>query len=425
MDKENRARQFMPFDALKGFREALGQKEKDLLKVERHETTREHALYLEAKLSKIRKGNKIKITYYDNGFYLTKIGLVSLVDYVNSKIIINKNVISFNDILKINPIKKNSNILIQTLLILTLPIVMVSGCVFPNNSNQSSVATPNETEENIEIIAYVDGLKAATFETNDDNDYKISEPVLATKYMNTGDPSSNEYFYGWFLDEKFNQPLLSDYQFKNDSEIFSKIINKYSLDVKYTINNGNATITSIGESGDRVIIVPDYINGFPVVELANEIFKDRVELTEVIISNGIKKIGDMAFYGCEALTKVSMPDSIVSIGLDAFHGCSSLVDVNIPENLTTIPNNAFINCKSLKSIMISNSVTNIGSGAFYNCELLTDVVIPDSVIKIGTNAFYNCDSLESIKCEATTKPEGWGDSWNAGCSAEVIWDYQK
>lgn len=41
MDRINRAKQFMPFDALKGFREALAQKEREMLSPKKRKASAE------------------------------------------------------------------------------------------------------------------------------------------------------------------------------------------------------------------------------------------------------------------------------------------------------------------------------------------------------------------------------------------------
>lgn len=46
--------------------------------------------------------------------------------------------------------------------------------------------------------------------------------------------------------------------------------------------------------------------------------------TEVVIPEGVEKIGDSAFYCCTNLTTINIPDSVMSIGISAFEGCENL-----------------------------------------------------------------------------------------------------
>ena len=56
----------------------------------------------------------------------------------------------------------------------------------------------------------------------------------------------------------------------------------------------------------------------------------------VAIPNGIKKIGESAFFKCKALKNVIIPTSVTSIEDSAFFGCSSLTSIVIPNSVTSI-----------------------------------------------------------------------------------------
>ncbi len=140
----------------------------------------------------------------------------------------------------------------------------------------------------------------------------------------------------------------------------------------------------------------------------------RAYIKRVVIQQGVRAIGDRAFYYCENLTSVTIPDSVTSIGVETFSGCSGLTSVTIPDGVTSIGDYAFAYCVSLTSVTIPDSVTSIGDYAFSGCSGLTSVTIPDSVTSIGDYAFAYCVSLTSA-----TIPEGVtsiGNSAFSGCS---------
>ena len=179
------------------------------------------------------------------------------------------------------------------------------------------------------------------------------------------------------------------------------------------IINSNATLSN------------DY--SFDDIKLKN---KFGSQVTEYIIGEDVKRIGERAFQGCSSLTSITIPNSMTSIGSFAFMDCPQLSKVNIseigawcnisfednplkyarhlylngqlvtnlviPSSVSTIGKNTFNNCSDLSSVTIPNSVTTIGEGAFSGCSGLTSVTIPNSVTTIGSYAFNGCSGLTSV-----------------------------
>ncbi len=75
MPVSQRAKQFMPFSALKGLYEALSEKEKII--VPKPELSEEKAEEIDQKLHQIQKGKIITVVYYDDGEYLKITGMVA------------------------------------------------------------------------------------------------------------------------------------------------------------------------------------------------------------------------------------------------------------------------------------------------------------------------------------------------------------
>ena len=70
-----------------------------------------------------------------------------------------------------------------------------------------------------------------------------------------------------------------------------------------------------------------------------------------------------AFYGCTGPTEVVIPDGVTRIGAYAFEGCAGLTEVVIPER-----------------------VTSNGTWACYGCTSPTQVAVPEGRV-IGASAF--------------------------------------
>ena len=70
MNRQERAKQFMPFDALKGLKEALQAKEEKLTRVAKRELTEEQEENLSEIISQLEKGMLVKATFYYKGHYV-------------------------------------------------------------------------------------------------------------------------------------------------------------------------------------------------------------------------------------------------------------------------------------------------------------------------------------------------------------------
>lgn len=96
MSREDRAKQFMPFAALKGYPEALLKKEKII--VPKAELTEEYARLLDEKLKRIKRNQVITVIYFCHGEYLKKTGIVSRIDETARVLKIVNTKILFDDI---------------------------------------------------------------------------------------------------------------------------------------------------------------------------------------------------------------------------------------------------------------------------------------------------------------------------------------
>ena len=111
------------------------------------------------------------------------------------------------------------------------------------------------------------------------------------------------------------------------------------------------------------------INGY----CARKLFKENIEVTEIIIPETFTSIPEYTFTNCSALTSVTIPNNVTSIGRCAFQNCSSLTSIEIANGVTSIEFNAFNKCESLTSIVIPSNITEIQGNAFTGCSSLTSV----------------------------------------------------
>ena len=100
IDELQRAKIFMPFDALKGLRQALKEKEKIVTK--KVDLTQEDIEEISKTLLQIKKRQMVRVTYYDGENYTKIVGLVAKIDYITKVLTVVQTNIKFENILEIS-----------------------------------------------------------------------------------------------------------------------------------------------------------------------------------------------------------------------------------------------------------------------------------------------------------------------------------
>lgn len=147
---------------------------------------------------------------------------------------------------------------------------------------------------------------------------------------------------------------------------------------------------------------------------------DKDSCVDVVVPEGIIRMGCCAFANCPNLTRVVLPDSVERLDERLFEGCTSLTSVLLPIAIKSISRYAFARCVNLKSINIPADVRVIGEAAFKGCTGLTEVVIPEKVTHLAKSVFSGCTALRKV-----VLPEGLldiGECAFNGCSSltEVV-----
>ena len=176
---------------------------------------------------------------------------------------------------------------------------------------------------------------------------------------------------------------------------------------KYTENNGEVIITGLKEGvADASIVIPETIDGMPVVEIVPWAF-ESTSIVDIKIGENIRKIGDDAFYSCEKLSSVTWNHKCDVIPDFCFLGCSNLTQfdfsdikkigqyafeksglqkVFLPENIKIIELGTFIECSGLRSVSWNCTCDVIPALCFYMCPNLTNFDF-SSIKKVGQYAF--------------------------------------
>ena len=101
MTREQRAKQFMPFDAMKGLQEALRDREERHDRVEKHEISEEDQEVNSVVLSKLSKESKVRINYYCHFHDVEKVATVTAISYSYRFLKLDEEKVFFDDIYSI------------------------------------------------------------------------------------------------------------------------------------------------------------------------------------------------------------------------------------------------------------------------------------------------------------------------------------
>lgn len=110
-------------------------------------------------------------------------------------------------------------------------------------------------------------------------------------------------------------------------------------------------------------------------------------VTDIVLPEGVTRIGQGAFYNCTSLVNINMPSTVTEIGPHAFNNCSKMtMPLIMPENVTSIGNSAFKGCTGLTSVYWNAiSIDGIGTASappFYGCKNISSVVFADNVKRL-------------------------------------------
>ena len=222
-------------------------------------------------------------------------------------------------------------------------------------------------------------------------------------------------------------------KFENDTATISgtgDMWDYYDNGYDYTNKHQNPFI---GKSGIEKIIIEDGVTSVGS-RLLNQ-YENSGSVENISLGKDIKRIGKLAFSGCnnikqfllpigleeidesafeywKSIDKIVIPDTVKNLGKECFLGCFNLNSVELSQNLKDIPEGVFASCINLSEIELPTTLKSIGANAFYNCKSLTEIGLPSGIESIGGRAFHDCSSLMSITLPKTLKALGDDVFWN-------------
>lgn len=149
-----------------------------------------------------------------------------------------------------------------------------------------------------------------------------------------------------------------------------------------------------------------------VTQLWNHCFHSCRYLTEIVIHEGVNKIGTFAFWGCSSLTTMHIPSSAsITVGSCLIGYCPSLESITVGENNTTVcsvdgvlysKNMQQLNCyppAKKGEIEIPESVKIFVNLCFSKNASLTSFNLPVHVTQLNSCPFAACENLTEFSVD--------------------------
>ncbi len=174
-------------------------------------------------------------------------------------------------------------------------------------------------------------------------------------------------------------------------------------DFEYSVEDGTVTITKYTGTSE-VVTVPAQMDGMDVVAVGDNTFEENKIIKEVILSDGIKRMGNAVFYHCTALEHVTFPNTLEWIGRWGFDECNALTSLRIDQTSDLeVDGYAFAGAPNLKTIELIGENTVFVGGSFYGCNGLETVAFGTKVrAKDGGDAnLSHCPKLKTILVSAS------------------------
>ncbi|MCM1144895.1 MAG: leucine-rich repeat protein [Blautia sp.] len=211
-----------------------------------------------------------------------------------------------------------------------------------------------------------------------------------------------------------------------------------SSDADFVITDGVLT----GYNGTATeLIIPD-----GVTKIGDNFLKDNQTVTSVVFSAGVEEVGNYAFRNCTALDTVTLneglvkigsqafegaafgkklstgaiekssltiPGTVQSIGTGAFHECAYLREILFEDGETITLSidgvdwqKTFADCESLERVVLPKRLKTLPQYTFYKCANLKEVTLQEGLVEIGNHVFEDCPSLEEILFPSTVTTVG-------------------
>lgn len=203
----------------------------------------------------------------------------------------------------------------------------------------------------------------------------------------------------------------------------------------FTVDSVTYAITSEKTAGVykvntklKEVIIPETIqfeeNNYTITTVEERAFYWS-NATKIVIPNTVTELKYAAIYSCDELTDLTLSENLKKLGANSLAYLDQIESITIPEGVEIIPENCFARNEKMTTINLPSTIKEIGDGAFYKVAInnftvpeeckkigknvfqlaknLTNVTFNENIEEIGDGAFRECHSLSSINLHALNK----------------------
>ncbi len=156
--------------------------------------------------------------------------------------------------------------------------------------------------------------------------------------------------------------------------------------ITYITGEGEITtqqVTSVSQNNAiKSVILTDRCTG-----IGDYTFFNCPVLTSITISNTVTSIGVSSLSYTPSLKHISLPNSLKEIKSQALENCG-LTELIIPEGTKSIGNNSVRQCDNLETIVLPSSLEKIGSNFLSDCYKVKTVKLYGKVSRIFNGLDY-------------------------------------
>ena len=206
--------------------------------------------------------------------------------------------------------------------------------------------------------------------------------------------------------------------------------------VQITVDPANPDFKSMGNNilskdGKNLLMVivqeGEYSVPTGVENIGPYVFEGMTKMTGINL-NGVRTIGEAAFYNTSNLsavnwgtvldtigrmafqnsgiTSVVLPPSVRSIQFQAFNNCKKNTNLVLSEGLSEIATSAFLGNKLIKEVKLPSTVKTMGNAIFERCDSLRKAILPDNMMVIPSKIFNRCKALKEVNWPAALREIG-------------------